>query len=193
MAIPVEVEVPRRAVQVVTASLACVGLIALALLGWANSPHDVGGRPLLLSPERREVLYYLEAAGAWAETLAEAGVSLDSLTPVEPPAPEDSSLPQLPAPEEQASDLYDRVRQARLARAALEDLAREVEQRRVPEAMAGLHSLVTRALEAHLAWAEAMLAHVGAPDSVDAAELGQLRADAHEALQTLEETLPDAR
>ena len=53
----------------------------------------------------------------------------------------------------------------------------------------GLHGLVGRALEAHLAWADGVLVYVGAPEAIDLAELVQLRAEAQAAASDLEGAL----
>jgi hypothetical protein len=56
--------------------------------------------------------------------------------------------------------------------------------------LAGLHQgLVLPALEAHLLWADGVLAAVGAPESVSAEELAVLRDDAGARLTALEEAL----
>jgi hypothetical protein len=201
-----EIEVPRRVVWAVVAALALVAVAALGLLGRANSPRDGEGRPLLLTPERRAILRYLEAARGWAERLAEAGERLDGLMPVgsapkdkaadPPPTPaagtdapgkEDETPPE---PEAQPADLYRRAHEAQAARTALEDLAREAERARVPDALVGLHGgAVLAAVEAHLDWADGVLAWIGAPASVDPGSLAALRDEARDALASLEELL----
>jgi len=188
-----EIEIPRRTLRVITVLLAAFGLAMLGFLGWANSPRDAGGRPLLLSPERRAILRYLDTAEGWAGRLAEVGALLDGLMPPDAGPPANSELPTPPAPEAQPADLYRRTHEAQKARAALEDLAREVERARVPDALMGLHGLVVDALGAHLAWADGVLAYVGAPEAVDPGELAALRAEARARLADFEEALmPDA-
>ena len=187
-----EIEVPRWLVVTVVATLVVVGMATLGFLGWANSPLDPDGRPLLLNPERRAILRYLDAAAAWADRLAEVGVLLDGLMPPELPSDADdadSALPTVPAPAEQSADLYRQTHEARQAFDALQELAQEMERARTPDALIGLHELVGRALEAHLAWADGVLVYVGAPEAVNPAELARLRDDAQAALSDLEETL----
>ena len=185
-----EIEVPRRLIVVAVTLVVVVGATALGFLGWANSPRDGAGRPLLLNPERRAILRYLDTAAGWADRLAQVGALLDGLMPPEPPAPAvDSALPTLPPPEEQPVDLYQQTHDARQARDALGRLAREMERAEVPDALIGLHGLAGRALDAHLAWADGVLIYVGAPEAVDPAELAQLRAGAQAALRDLEGAL----
>ena len=65
-----------------------------------------------------------------------------------------------------------------------------MEQARVPDALAGLHQgLVLPALEAHLLWADGVLAHIGAPESVSAEDLAVLQKNVGDALAALEEAL----
>jgi hypothetical protein len=192
MAHEAEIEVPRRVASVALALIVVLSVAVLGFLGWANSPRDGDGRPLLLTTERRAVLRYLNTAEGWAERLAETGKRLESLTPPEAKVVvgEDTILPTLPAPGEQPPDLYQRTHDAQAAYETLQGLAAEVEQARVPDALAGLHQgLALPALEAHLLWADGVLAHVGAPESVSAEDLAALRKNAGDALASLEEAL----
>jgi hypothetical protein len=187
-----EIEVPRRVASIVLALIIIASVAVLGFLGWANSPRDGDGRPLLLTAERRAVLRYLNTAEGWSEQLAKVGTRLEGL--VSPEARivtgEDAALPTLPAPGEQPADLYRRTHDAQAACTALQALAAEVEQARVPDALAGLHQgLVLPALEAHLLWADGVLAHVGAPESMSAQDLAALRKNARDALAALEEAL----
>jgi hypothetical protein len=187
-----EIEVPRRVAGVVLALIAVVSVTVLGFLGWANSPRDGEGRPLLLTSERRAVLRYLDTAESWAGEIAEAGQHLESLMPPETNVieGEDQALPTLPAPVEQPADLYGRTHDAQAALAALEGLASEVERAQAPDALIGLHEgLVLPTLEAHLLWADGVLAAIGAPESVSAEDLAALRDDARAHLTALEEAL----
>jgi hypothetical protein len=187
-----EIEVPRRVASVALALIVVVSVAVLGFLGWANSPRDGEGRPLLLTSERRAVLRYLNTAEGWTEEIAEAGRHLESLMPPETNVIEgkDAALPTLPAPGEQPADLYGRTHDAQAALAALQALASEVERAQVPDALIGLHQgLVLPALDAHLLWADGVLAAIGAPESMSAEELAVLREDAGAALAALEEAL----
>jgi hypothetical protein len=187
-----EIEVPRRVAGVVLALIVVVSVAVLGFLGWANSPRDGEGRPLLLTAERRAVLRYLDTAESWAGKIAEAGRHLESLMPPEAKmvTGEDAALPTLPAPVEQPADLYGRTHDAQAALAALQALASEVERAQAPDALIGLHQgLVLPALEAHLVWADGVLAAIGAPESVSAEDLAALRGDARARLTALEEAL----
>jgi hypothetical protein len=187
-----EIEVPRRVASVVLALIAVASVAVLGLLGWANSPRDGDGRPLLLTTERRTVLRYLDTADGWTERMSEAGQRLEELMPPETKivAGQDTALPTLPAPGEQPPDLYRRTHDAQEAYEALQGLAVEVERARVPDALTGLHrGLVLPALEAHLEWADGVLAHIGAPESASAGDLAALRENAGDALAALEEAL----
>ena len=187
-----EIEVPRRVASATLALIVVVSVAVLGFLGWANSPRDGAGRPLLLTSERRAVLRYLNTAEGWAGEIAEAGQHLESLMPPETNVieGEDSALPTLPAPEEQPGDLYRRTHDAQAALAALEGLASEVERAQAPDALIGLHQgLVLPTLEAHLFWADGVLAAIGAPESVSAEDLAALRDDAGARLAALEEAL----
>jgi hypothetical protein len=196
MARAAEIEVPRRVAGAVLALIAVVSVAVLGFLGWANSPRNGSGRPLLLTAERRAVLRYLNGAEGWAERMSEAGRRLDELMPAEARTVtgEDPALPTLPAPGEQPADLYRQTHDAQAAYEALQGLAAEVERARVPDALAGLHQgLVLPALEAHLVWADGVLAATGAPESVSAEDLAVLHDDAGEALAALEEALAVGR
>ena len=191
-----EIEVPRRVASIALALIGVVSVAVLGFLGWANSPRDGDGRPLLLTAERRAVLRYLNMAEGWAERMSEAGRHLEGLMPTEVKVVEgkDAALPTLPAPGEQPSDLYRRTHDAQAAYTALQALAAEVEQAQVPDALAGLHrGLVVPALEAHLLWADGVLAHVGAPESLSAEDLAALQDDAGYALAGLKEALAGER
>jgi hypothetical protein len=187
-----EIEVPRRVAGIALTLIVIASVAVLGFLGWANSPRDGDGRPLLLTAERRAVLRYLNTAEGWAERLAETGKRLESLMPPEANVieGEDSALPTLAAPGEQPPDLYRRTHDAQAACTALQALAAEVEQTQVPDALAGLHQgLVLPALETHLLWADGVLAHVGAPESVSVENLAALHDKAGDALAALEEAL----
>jgi hypothetical protein len=188
-----EIEVPRRVASIVLTLIVIASVAVLGFLGWANSPRDGDGRPLLLTTERRAVLRYLNTAEGWAERLAETGEHLESLMPPEAKVVvegEDAILPTLPAPGEQPVDLYQRTHDAQAACTALQGLASEVERAQVPDALAGLHQgLVLPALEAHLLWADGVLAHVGAPESVSKQDLAALRGDARATLIAVKEAL----
>lgn len=187
-----EIEVPRRVARAALALIVVVSVAVLGFLGWANSPRDGEGRPLLLTSERRAVLRYLNTVEGWVGRLAETGKRLEGLMPSQVKVVEgkDAALPTLPAPDEQPSDLYGRTHDAQAACAALQGLASEVERAQVPDALAGLQQgLVLPALEAHLFWADGVLAHVGAPESVSAEDLAVLRGDARATLVALEEAL----
>jgi hypothetical protein len=192
MARSAEIEVPRRVAGIALALIVVLSVAALGFLGWANSPRDGDGRPLLLTAERRAVLRYLNTAQGWTGQLEEVGKRLGSLMPpvVKVVKAEDQALPTLPAPEEQPADLYRRTHDAQAACTALEELAAEVERAQVPDALAGLHQgLVLPAMEAHLLWADGVLAHVGAPESVSAEDLAVLHDESEDALVALEEAL----
>ncbi len=192
MAHEAEIEVPRRVAGVALGLIIVVSVAVLGFLGWANSPRDGNGRPLLLTAERRAVLRYLNTAEDWTERMYEAGRRLEGLMPptIEVVEARDQALPTLPAPEEQPPDLYRRTHDAQAAYAALQGLAAEVERAQVPDALAGLHQgLVFPALEAHLLWADGILAHVGAPESLSAEDLVALRKNAGASLVALEEAL----
>jgi hypothetical protein len=192
MSCSAEIEVPRRVVSIALTLTVVVSVAALGFLGWANSPRDGDGRPLLLTAERRAVLRYLNTAEGWAGQLAETEKRLESLMPSERKvmAGEDAALPTLPAPGDQPPDLYRRTHDAQAAYETLQGLAAEVERAQVPDTLAGLHQgLVLPALEAHLLWADGVLAHVGAPESVSAEELAALHDEAGAALAALKEAL----
>jgi hypothetical protein len=187
-----EIEVPRRVAWLALALIIVASVAVLGFLGWANSPRDGDGRPLLLTTERRAVLRYLNTAENWSGRLAETGKRLEGLMPPEAKVVEgkDAALPTLPAPEEQPTDLYRRTHDVQAACTALQALAAEVERAQVPDALAGLHQgLVVPALEAHLVWADGILAHIGAPESLSAEDLAALRQNAGSALAALEEAL----
>jgi hypothetical protein len=187
-----EIEVPRRVASIALALIAVASVAVLGFLGWANSPRDGDGRPLLLTAERRAVLRYLDTAEGWTERMAEAGRRLEGLMPpeVEVVKGKDAALPTLPSPEEQPTDLYRRTHDAQAACTALQALTAEVERADVPDALAGLHQgLVLPALEAHLLWADGVLAHIGAPESLSAKDLAALQGGAGDALADLEEAL----
>jgi hypothetical protein len=187
-----EIEVPRRVAGLALTLIVIASVAVLGFLGWANSPRDGGRRPLLLTAERRAVRSYLATAEGWAGRLAETGRGLEHLMPPEAKvmAGEDAALPTLPAPGEQPPDLYRRTHDAQAAYESLQRLAAEVERAQVPGALAGMHrGLVLPALEAHLLWADGVLAHVGAPESVSAGDLAALRDEAGSALAALEEAL----
>jgi hypothetical protein len=187
-----EIEVPRRVASITLTLIIVTSVAVLGFLGWANSPRDGAGRPLPLTAERRAVLRYLNTAEGWTERMAEAGQRLEGLMPPEVKVVEgkDAALPTLPAPGEQPVNLYRRTHDAQAACTALQALAAETERTQVPEALTGLHQgLVLPALDAHLLWADGVLAHVGAPESLSAKDLAALRDGAGESLTDLEEAL----
>lgn len=185
-----EIEVSRDALR----ALGAIGITAILLIvgfvGWANSPRDGEGNVLLLSPQRRAVLRYLTASRGWARRLRNVAVRLDGLMPAQVASVSASTPTQ---PDSQPGDLYRRSREAQDARDALEQLAREIERRRVPEPLVGLHELVLVALQDNLEWTDATLRYVGAPEEVTSEELTALRAGAYAALERLEEVIANDR
>lgn len=179
-----EIEISRDALRALGAIGIASILLTVGLVGWANSPRDGEGSVLLLSPQRRAVLRYLTASRGWVRRLRDVAERLDGLMPAQV-APATASTPT--QPDSQPGDLYRRSREAQDARDALEQLAREIERRQVPEPLVGLHELVLVALEAHLEWVDATLRYVGAPEEVTSEELTALRAGAYAALGRLEE------
>jgi hypothetical protein len=177
-----EIEVSRRTLDALKVTGMVSILLIVGLVGWANSPRDGEGNALLLSPQRRAMLGYLNAARGWATRLRVAAVQLDELMP---PRVEPAPTPPMPQ-EAQPESLYRRSQEAQEARDALERLAREAERRRVPGPLVGLHELVLAALGAHLEWADAALRYVGAPEEVTTEELAALRSQAYAALERLE-------
>jgi hypothetical protein len=178
----VEIEFPRRSLV----ALGCV-LVALVLIlvGLAVSPR-IDGHPLLLSPQRRAILHYMNWCRGWADRLAELESRLDGLMP----EPESAVATVQPAPS--PGDLYHRAQQAEAALRTATVLQLEAERAAVPVPMVGLHNLVSASAQAHIAWAEAVAAYVGAPSSETASGLAELRQAAVETLASLEEALDDA-
>lgn len=176
-----EIDIPRRLLVLPTAALVT---LTLALIGVAVSPRDAGGHPLLLTPQRRAILRYLQWCREWADHLADLEGRLDEVMPESP-----GSTPQpLPAP----GDLYRRAQQAEGALRTAAGLQLDAERAHVPLPMVGLHSLVTAAAQAHTAWAEATVAYVGAPSVQAASGLVELRQAAVEAMATLQKALDAA-
>lgn len=192
-----EIEIPGRLLRWTLVVVIVLGLATLGLLGWVNTPHDDEGLPLILNPERRAILNYLNDVEGWVSQFEAAGKQLDGLMP--PGSSTDTSgaepasgavLPTAPPPAMQPEDLYQRSHEAQQAREALETLARDVDLVRVPDPLIGLHGIVIRTVETHLIWADGVLAYVGAPDSVDHGDLALARTDALAILEDLKETLP---
>ncbi len=173
-----EIEFPRRLLVIVASALA---VLALILVGLAVSPRDADGHPLLLSPQRRAILHYLKWCGDWTDRLADLEGRLDGLMPAR-------ANPQ-PAPS--PGDLYRRAQQAEEALRTATALQLEAERAAVPPPMVGVHNLVTAAAQAHTAWAEAVVAYVGAPSPEGATALTDLRQAAVDALTRLQEVLND--
>lgn len=212
-----EVEIPRRALTLTLLALVVASLATLGLLGWANSPRDGDGRPLLLTPERRAIRRYLSAAAGWTMRLEEVGETLDELTPLSLAVQEETQTPPdtltlsdtltltgvltvelppavtLPAPATPvalSADLYRRVQEAQKAQEALLDIGRQIERTAVPDALAGLRdTFIVPALRAHVAWCDAVLVYAGAPDAIEPARLAALQAQAHAALEALNQAL----
>lgn len=212
-----EVEIPRRALTLTLLALVVASLVTLGWLGWANSPRGSDGRPLLLTPERRAIRRYLQSAAGWAMRLEEVGETLDRLTPPSLGVQEETRTPPdtltlsdtltltgvltvelppavtLPAPATPvalSADLYRRVQEAQKAREALLDIGRQVERTAVPDALAGLRdTFIVPALGAHVAWCDAVLVYAGAPDAVEPGQLTSLQAQAHAALEALNQAL----
>lgn len=166
-----EIEIPRRLTAIV---LSLAFLVILTLVGLAASPRDASGHPLLLSPERRAVLHYLNRSRDWARRLESLQSRLDALTPGGDFQPAASP-----------GDLYRQAQEAQRILDALDAIRREVERARVPPSMVGVHDLVTASVQAHLAWAEAISAYIGAPSPQGMQGVAQLRQEAVQSLAQL--------
>ena len=180
---PTEVEVPRRFLDVVRIVGIGLGLAVLGLVGWANTPIDDHGHPLLLTPQRRAIRRYLDRSARWSEAMDEVARELERLMP------EEAEIEGVPPPADRPTDLYRRTQLARRAQVQLEQLARQVERARPPAGLAGLEEVVLEALEAEVAWSQATASRIGAPDAVSAAALAERRAATWAALARLREAL----
>jgi hypothetical protein len=175
----VEIEVPRR--FALTAIVILVVLL-LYLIGQGASPRDAAGHPLLLSPQRRAVLHYLNRCRDWAGRLEILRGRLDRLTPA-------ANGDRQPAAS--AGDLYRLTQQAQDALDDAALLLREVEQTGVPAPMTGVYNLAIASAQAHLAWAEAVNAYIGAPSAQAAQDLAAKQKAAHNALDAFIKALEE--
>ncbi|MBI5029063.1 MAG: hypothetical protein HZB51_00950 [Chloroflexi bacterium] len=151
------------------------GMVVLAaafLIGQAITPY-FHGRPLLLTPDNRQVKDYLDLYETRIAMAEKEHAQLESvLVPTRPGAA--------------ASSVFELSQKARLAQMNLDVLARGIEQTKVPGGLVSLDEALGDALAAELHFADQVLLFVGRGDE-------STRAEALQASQSAKTKLTGAR
>lgn len=145
----------------------------LLVVGIITSPRGASGRPLLLSPERRDILRFLRQADKWEENASSILSDLDQLA---------VEIQTFPAPE----NLYERAHRSQIAVERSRELESSIVQAQVPSAMIDLHRLALEAAVKTRQYAEIVSARIGVPGEI--ADQG-----AHDAVEEFRKALHAAR
>jgi hypothetical protein len=145
------------------AASAAIALALLALLGRAITPVAGDGRPLVLSPAYVATVRYLKTARGWLDRMA--GV--------------DADLARVMA---QEGNIYTQGRDAERAFERALAIATDVDQHRVPPALASLQAALDSAAQAHVQAARSVLRYVSAPSAENQQAVDEARQAAREAL-----------
>lgn len=122
-------------------------LVGFGVLGWAISPVDGDGRPMLLLPDVKAVGDYRRQAAHWAKAIRLLDGTLATVL---------------------AGNSRDLWGQSRAAQAGFEDglrIVQEIDGATVPPALIGLGELMSHTSLAYLEAARAVLRWVSAPDA----------------------------
>jgi hypothetical protein len=156
-------------------ALALLLAVVAIPLGIAHTPY-LHGRATLLTPERRDIMRYLDRAAGWADGL---GREVDTLQRILEEATRDPG----------AGRLLDLGQTGTQALERLAGLAQQTDSAQVPPAEGALHRDLCDAVAVELQAAQDVLACVGAP-SQDALALAQQDlADARGRVGTLQDVI----
>jgi len=156
-------------------ALALLLAVVTIPLGIAHTPY-LRGRAALLTPERRDLMRYLDRAAGWADGL---GREADTLQRILEEAARDPDAGHLLDLGQTGTRTLDR----------LAGLAQQTDSARVPPAESALHRDLCDAVAVELQAAQGVLACVGAPGPEALALAQQDLADARGRVGTLQDVI----
>ena len=147
-----------------------VAIILFAAIGAFTSPRDESGKPVLLLPEVKAFEDYRRSAQSWLEQMMLLDAEIAGVL------------------SEQASgDLFTRSRQAQQMLQRAVNLAKGIDQAKVPAAAAGIHDQLSEAGLHYLDSARLTMRWVGAPEEATRAAIEEKLEQSRNARSALQE------
>lgn len=150
-----EIEISAERLQRIGIILLAAGIL-FATIGGFTSPRDENGKPVLLLPEVKAFEDYRRSARIWLEQMT----LLDS---------EFAGI----LGDQESGDLFTRSRQAQQMLQRAVNLAKEIDQAKVPAAAVGIHDQLSATGLSYLDAARLTMQWVGAPEEATKAALDE--------------------
>ncbi len=164
-----EIEISEERLQRIGLSL-LAAVILIAMIGAFTSPRDENGKPVLLLPEVKAFEDYRRSAQSWLEQMTLL----------------DSEIAGVLG-EQASGDLFTRSRQAQQMLQRAVNLAKEINQAKVPATAAGIHDHLSETGLHYLDAARLTMRWVGAPEEATRAAIDEKLEHSRNARNTLQE------
>lgn len=146
-----------------------VAVILFAAIGAFTSPRDANGQPVLLLPEVKAFEDYRRSARSWLEQMTLLDTEITGVLG-----------------ERASGDLFTRSRQAQQMLQRAVNLAKEIDQAKVPAAAAGIHDQLSETGLYYLDAARLTMRWVGAPEEATRAAIDEKLEQSRNARSTLQ-------
>lgn len=147
-----------------------VSVILFAAIGALTSPRDENGKPVLLMPEVKAFEDYRRSARSWLEQMTLLDIEIAGVLGEEP-----------------SGDLFTRSRQAQQMLQRVVNLAKEIDQAKVPAAAAGIHDQLSEMGMSYLDAAWITTRWVGAPEEATRVAIEKKLEESRNARSALQE------
>ena len=147
-----------------------VAVILFAVIGAFTSPRDENGKPVLLLPEVKAFEDYRHSARSWLEQMTLLDTEIAGVLG-----------------EQASGDLFTRSRQAQQMLQRAVNLAKEIDQAKVPAAAAGIHDQLSETGLYYLDAARLTMRWVGAPEEATRAAIEEKLEQSRKARSALQE------
>lgn len=147
-----------------------VVVVLFAVIGALTSPRDENGNPVLLLPEVKAFEDYRRSARSWLEQMALLDTEIAGVLA-----------------DQAAGDLFTRSRQAQQMLQRAVNLAKEIDQAKVPAAAAGIHDQLSKTGLYYLDAARLTMRWVGAPEEATRAAIDEKLEQSRNERSTLQE------
>ena len=147
-----------------------VAVILFAAIGGFTSPRDENGKPVLLLPEVKDFEDYRLSARSWLEQMTLLDTEIAGVLG-----------------EQASGDLFTRSRQAQQMLQRAVNLAKEIDQAKVPAAAAGIHDQLSETGLYYLDAARLTMRWVGAPEESTRAAIDEKLEQSRSARSALQE------
>lgn len=163
-----EIEISEERLQRIGIIL-LAAVIFFAAIGAFSSPRDENGKPVLLLPEVKAFEDYRRSARSWLDQMALL----------------DSEIAGVLG-EQESGDLFTRSQQSQQMLQRAVNLAKEIDQAKVPAAAAGIHDQLSQTGLYYLDAARLTMRWVGAPEEATRAAIDEKMEQSRNARRTLQ-------